>query len=158
MDKQVAARLRLAEVRLEALEVAVRPKPIRRTKTGLPRSPEPYEPGDDTPITDWLALRLMAFENLFGFVLQADARRVGEPADADIALHDLADFTLGDLEDGGRGDGGRPAGFSGRGCSRRWLGRCASSWGSRPDGRMQRRRRHDALSERARSSSRLRRS
>ena len=98
MDEQTAARLRLVEARLVALESAVRPKPIRRTKSGIPRQPKPWEPGDAEPITDWLALRLLAFEHVFGFVLRADELR-SEDDDA-IPLIQIADGELDGLEVG----------------------------------------------------------
>ena len=96
MYEQTAARLRMVEARLAALEMAVRPKPIRRTRTGLPRPPEPWMPGEAEPITDWLAMRLTAAEHVIGFVLRADMARAEDEGTDSLA--EIADGDLMDVE------------------------------------------------------------
>lgn len=96
MDAQTTARLRLIDARLIALEMAVLPKPIKRTIGGLPLPPDPWEPGDVLPRTDWVCLRVNAIEMVLRWILDLEEERALD--DGDVPLKELVEERLGMAE------------------------------------------------------------
>lgn len=89
---------RLTDARLKMLEVAVNPPRIRRSRSGVPMHPVPYEPGDRQPLTKYLAVRLFAVELLLRLMLDADERRAEVEEWEHGGLEDLIEPELARLE------------------------------------------------------------
>ena len=82
MEDQNEAWQRLTDARLQVLERAVKPGRIRRSRSGRPLSPLPYEPGDRKPLPQWLEIRLFGVEMLLRILLDVDSSRA-EDLDVD---------------------------------------------------------------------------
>ena len=96
MDAQTTARLRLMDARLVALEMAVLPRPIKRTIGGLPLPPDPWEPGELIPKTDWVCLRVNAIEMVLRWILDLEEERALD--DGDVPLKEMVEERLGEAE------------------------------------------------------------
>ena len=96
MDDQHEAWRRMTDARLRYLEMAVSPPRVRLARSGRPRPPEPYEPGDRQPLTRWLEVRVLAIELLLRLLLDADSSRADE---LDVhPLEDAMNATLWELD------------------------------------------------------------
>lgn len=96
MDDQHEAWKRMTDARLRYLEMSVSPPRIRLARSGRPKPPDPYEPGDRQPLTRWLEVRVMAIELVLRMMFDADEDRA-EEIDVEPLEHRM-ELTLSQLE------------------------------------------------------------